>query len=482
MIYCPNCGKKNKNYFKFCYHCGASLKANNKIKREPKPKESNNTFQVNEYITLKLEKGKTVIYLKDEKFRLCKYLLLDIPLDKIEDFEVIDSIDEASEILDHSMENNPLIKIPPEIEFWGHSSNIQAWAENNYDTRLLHSNLAFPLLKELTDLGDPAAKRVFKEEIAKRVEAGHKNTIDYLLNQNYLSYLQSEELEILLGHLKKNISEELRAKYKHLVVPEELNVLLDIIDLNFLNSKTLKLKRFTLITPEAKDTQIGFFIKNGKITKINLFKSNIVQLPESLGDLTHLESLTLIGNGLKELPDGLCKLTNLKTLILSGNHIEILPRDIGNLRSLKILKIDNNQLRSLPSSINELNNLEILSLWNNRLKKLPPNWGNLKALKILGLSYNKLTHIPISIFDLPYLQNLDLSNNLIEFIPPEVGNLQTLQVLWLNNNFLRTIPENLLKLQSLRQIYYFGNQFSLRPNNKIKDLLNRLESRQVNLR
>ena len=51
--------------------------------------------------------------------------------------------------------------ITPEQEFWGHRSNIQAWVECEYDTRLLHSNLSFPLLKALSDAGDPKAKAIF---------------------------------------------------------------------------------------------------------------------------------------------------------------------------------------------------------------------------------------------------------------------------------------------------------------------------------
>ncbi len=52
--------------------------------------------------------------------------------------------------------------ILPIKEFWGHCSNLQAWAEYGYDTRLLHPNLAFPLLEKLATVGDPIAKKVFK--------------------------------------------------------------------------------------------------------------------------------------------------------------------------------------------------------------------------------------------------------------------------------------------------------------------------------
>lgn len=131
-------------------------------------------FKVNDFITLKLERVdgnvETVIYVAGKRFRQCKFLLLEIPVNEIQSFDDIVSIDEAAEKLDHSQERGDFYerKIPAEIEFWGHCSNMQVWYEHDYDTRLLHSNLAFPLLKKLTNVGDHLARRVFKEEIAKR--------------------------------------------------------------------------------------------------------------------------------------------------------------------------------------------------------------------------------------------------------------------------------------------------------------------------
>ena len=84
--------------------------------------------------------------------------------------------------------------IPLGDQFMAHWSNLQAWFENDYDTRLLHRNIAFPLLKELTTAGDPFAKKVFKEEIAKRYTAGGSNVREYLRVEGYLDYLTEDEL------------------------------------------------------------------------------------------------------------------------------------------------------------------------------------------------------------------------------------------------------------------------------------------------
>lgn len=130
-------------------------------------------FRVSEFITLRLEGEKTIIYVNGERFRQCKYLLLVNPQDNEVQMD-INSIDEAEEKLSLKLEEEikPIgLGITPEEEFWGHCSNIQAWVENNYDTRLLHRNLAFFLLLELAEKGGKKAKFIFKEEIAKRLSS-----------------------------------------------------------------------------------------------------------------------------------------------------------------------------------------------------------------------------------------------------------------------------------------------------------------------
>lgn len=154
-------------------------------------------FEINKYLKLRLEYGNTNIYINGKKFNTCKYLLFNIPTENVRNFDEIRSIDEAAEKLDRRMEAYPNY-VPPETEFWGHCSNLQAWYENDYDTRLLHRNLAFPLLKSLSDAGDILAKRVFKEEIAKRLDCGYKSVVMYLIDQGYLSYLDEYEIDSLV--------------------------------------------------------------------------------------------------------------------------------------------------------------------------------------------------------------------------------------------------------------------------------------------
>ncbi len=174
-----------------------------------------NTFVINEKLCLKYENGVTNIYVNNRRFYQCKYLLLNLDCNNIEKYDNINSIDEAADTLDHSLEltsQNPQI-IDSRTEFWGHCSNLQAWYENKYDTRILHRNLAFPLLKKLADAGDRRAIRSFKEEIGRRFETGYPSVVLYLLEEGFLHYLNKTELDAL---------EISSIEYKNLIFWEKL--------------------------------------------------------------------------------------------------------------------------------------------------------------------------------------------------------------------------------------------------------------------
>ena len=78
-----------------------------------------NEFKINDFINLRLEEGETNIYVKNKYFRQCKFLLMDIDAKETQVYDKIESIDEASEKYDKSMEpsENYVRKIPSKVEF-----------------------------------------------------------------------------------------------------------------------------------------------------------------------------------------------------------------------------------------------------------------------------------------------------------------------------------------------------------------------------
>ncbi len=279
--------------------------------------------KINDYITVKLENSltaqqgivgsilgwiakntiiplhdyKTYIYVSGKRFQQCRFLLLDVPIDKLEVQESIDSIDEASETLNHSLEflDGSFLDITPDTEFWAHCSNLQAWVEHDYDTRLLHSNLSFPLLKKLTEAGDPKARTVFKDEIVNRFTSGHVNVMKYLINEGYMDFFTGDETNMILEDLKKKKIQ--CACYKDKIC--------GIVDNNALDLK-----------------------KKGIISMEKI---------EGLKELVNLRELDVSHNRIKEIV-GLERLVNLERLNLSHNYITDI-KGLGTLNKLEKLNL-----------------------------------------------------------------------------------------------------------------------------------------------
>ncbi|MHA1148943.1 MAG: leucine-rich repeat domain-containing protein [Promethearchaeota archaeon] len=162
-------------------------------------------FQINRLLSLHLEGQDTIIYVNNKRFDQCKRVMIQFSKEEAEKYKNIGSIDEAVDIFRSESLLHDDILISPEEEFWGHCSNLQAWVEQDYNTRILHSNLSFPLLKALADNGDEKAKKIFKSEIAERFSSNYPATIAFLIKQGFLNYFNAEEIEVILLNLDYSI-------------------------------------------------------------------------------------------------------------------------------------------------------------------------------------------------------------------------------------------------------------------------------------
>ena len=401
-------------------------------------------FKVNDYITLKLEDGMTNIYVNNELFNQCKFLMINIQIDKISDYDEILSIDEAAELSDRSMEgrDRELLEITSEAEFWAHCSNLQVWDEYNYDTRLLHSNLAFPLLKKLTEVGDQGAKRVFKEEIAKRLESGYWPVIEFLTKEEYIEYLNREDYFYCILGADEQAEKEVRF----------------LLEIERLIGVNLDLER-KLETENGRD----FKIENKRIVGISIGGYKLKKIPESIGGLKFLKEIYLFDNNIQELPNSIRKLENLEVLDLSANNLKSLPNSFQNLSNLKILNLESNNFKKIPEPIFKLKSLEILNLEENELISVPSSIESLKALKVLNLKENKLEKLPESIKNLENLEVLNLSLNNFKDIPECIYKLLSMKVLDLHKTKISSVSNDIKKLQNLKEIDLSYNFLKILP-------------------
>ena len=369
-------------------------------------------FRINQFLSLRLECGQTMIYVAGEEFIQCKSLLLDIPVAEISSLEMIDSIDEAvQEIENFSQRNMNRTRISPEVEFWGHCSNLQTWYEHDYDTRLLHSNLAFSLLGKLTEVGDTLAKGIFKTELINRYENGTDKTREYIRDSKALGYLSKEEILNLM--LK---TEDLIALTEF---AEEVWVKEDPYKIIFalMSEEEVKLenRKVTELDLSGIDLELEKFpesvLKLKSLKKLVLRGNYFREIPENISELNILKELWLNGNEISHLPDSICHITSLERLEVGGNKIHALPKNIGDLKLLRSLGLGSNEITNLPDPFYKLESLETLSLADNKLNDLPETFCNLASLKWLSLSNNKLSRLPECFLNLKSLEYLDISKN-----------------------------------------------------------------------
>ncbi|MGV9172476.1 MAG: hypothetical protein ACOC35_07905 [Promethearchaeia archaeon] len=444
-------------------------------------KNIRHTYRINKYITLKLENGQTNIYVAGRVFNQCKFLFINLSMDKVREYDSIKSIDEAEDTLDNSLEGGGQYQyeISAETEFWGHCSNLEVWAEHNYDTRLLHRNLAFPLLKRLTEVGDPQAQQIFKEEILNRVLTGYPNVIRYLSQMGYFRYLrdinyekviQNSNMDIIenflrvLGTRTRGVSSHIKrilARFQDLSnesFKEKISELLTDLDpqlyKGFRRSGFLKKMDRRIINEAMHDptSNLKEFYYHFRGTPKFLTSKLSIRLPnENIQDITEIK--------------GIHRLRYLKELNLNNNNISRI-RGLEHLAHLEKLSLNDNPLPQ--SLLNRLGGLNDSGYANEPQKfveyckehPLPePEHVTINdhdyellngTLLLRNLEITALNEIE-GLYKLKTLEHLDLCNNLLINLRG-IERVPDLRILDVRNNYLKDITgvEKLDKLEVFR--------------------------------
>lgn len=77
----------------------------------------------------------------------------------------------------------------------------------------------------------------------------------------------------------------------------------------------------------------------------------LTEIPTSISQLTHLQTLNFTNNKITEIPTSIRQLTKLQTLWLSNNKITRLPTWLCELKELHTLEIDGNPVTLPPKEI-----------------------------------------------------------------------------------------------------------------------------------
>ena len=197
-------------------------------------------------------------------------------------------------------------------------------------------------------------------------------------------------------------------------------------------------------------------------TQLDLMAWDLASLPESLGQLTQLQDLSLDGNQLTTLPKSLGQLTQLKWLSLFDNRLTAWPEWLGQWTQLQELNLGDHHRTSLPESLGQLTQLQDLSLDDNQLTSLPEPLGQLTQLKWLSIEGNQLTTLPEWLRQLDGLTGLFLHGNEALDLPPEV----------LGPSFDEAVERDVQPAKPAEILeYYFRVRAGKRPLNEAKLIL-----------
>ena len=212
-----------------------------------------------------------------------------------------------------------------------------------------------------------------------------------------------------------------------------------------------------------------------KASRLDLSNCQLTALPESLGQLTQLQSLNLSHSQLTALPESLGQLTQLQSLNLSNSQLTALPESLGQLTQLQSLDLSDCLLTALPESLGQLTQLTQLHISGNKLRELPESLARLSQLITLGASALSLEVLPEWLGALSNLQELYVgrsarhfmtwsqwlgsnNSNKLKALPDSISQLRKLRFLDLAGNRLAALPESLSRLTQLKALFLHDNK------------------------
>ena len=184
---------------------------------------------------------------------------------------------------------------------------------------------------------------------------------------------------------------------------------------------------------------------------IELKAMPVLQLPDVVFDIAHLKALHLSDCDLRELPHDLGNLGMLESLKLHDNpRLDTLPSTLGQLTNMKRLEIVGSAVRELPS-MHDLSNLKHLAVESSPLTWVPRDIANARELRTLSLAHTYLRDVPAGIGNLAKLSELKLNNNVgLTAIPDSIGKLRHLKTLDLSHcPQLRSLPASIGHLRDI---------------------------------
>jgi Leucine-rich repeat (LRR) protein len=245
-----------------------------------------------------------------------------------------------------------------------------------------------------------------------------------LVELNLQSNKKIEGIPLSFGNLKYLETLKLFDCYSLSTLPDVFH------ELNHL--RTLELGS-TFGTGKIKDLPDSLY-ECRSLNKLQIFRMAISRVDKRISNLTNLETLDLRGTQLdsilpeigrlkklkklqlpmltEPLPESISELSELESLEVNFNGVENpFPKSIAGLKSLSLLKVVARGAKALPDGFKHLHSLKNIDIEDSEMDEIPPEICELGGLLILRLRNNKIAKVPLERCALHSLKVLDLIRN-----------------------------------------------------------------------
>lgn len=188
-----------------------------------------------------------------------------------------------------------------------------------------------------------------------------------------------------------------------------------------------------------------------KLDHLYIFRKDLTTLPDVF-DLQvfkdHLKKLGCDYNNLVELPQSVAQLSNLEYLNCEHNQFPDLPQCVFSCVNLKYLDFSSNRISLIPDDVSNLTKLEKIHFSDNRITGIP-NIGSLTHLQMINFQNNSLSGLPIEISSLPN-QSCVLLLNSNPSLDPSIQSARSIGALPGARVLPPTVPEASFGVRMLR--------------------------------
>lgn len=292
------------------------------------------------------------------------------------------------------------------------------------------------------------------------------NFAEFMMLYSTLLYLRQSKTISLLSGMVMTFLENFQTRfvgYAHIrsVHIFKLNLELDKFVSELLNSHVLRVMNVQSGSCRFQDFHVGQSFCQLKYLRIGSSwprMPGIRNLPEEIGNLQHLETLNVEGADIKKLPESVAQLHKLVRLFIS-TRVQ-LPNGIGNLRSLKTLSVFNPCRASVKSilGVGDFINLRELTVTWNVISEVVVYNDEEGHMKICISVLSKL------LFRLQTLKVKDSAQFIHALMAPgsdftvslmsSSGSSSSLQKLTFINNYFHTVPSEIKSLINLTRLKF----------------------------